>query len=81
MMREMQCNVAYRSFLRMRLTDKVPDASTLSQNRRQPVPRQRSLSADLRRDRGVGLPQGAGGGQDALHRFHAGMTLRAPSCW
>ena len=34
LMREIQVNVAYRWFLRMRLTDKVPDASTLSQNRR-----------------------------------------------
>jgi len=32
--REIQVNVAYRWFLRLRLTDKVPDASTLSQNRR-----------------------------------------------
>lgn len=34
LMREVQVNVAYRWFLDMRLTDKVPDASTLSQNRR-----------------------------------------------
>lgn len=34
LMREIQVNVAYRWFLRLRLTDKVPDASTLSQNRR-----------------------------------------------
>jgi transposase len=34
LMREIEVNVAYRWFLRMRLTDKVPDASTLSQNRR-----------------------------------------------
>jgi hypothetical protein len=33
-MREVQCNVAYRWYLRLKLTDKVPDASTLSQNRR-----------------------------------------------
>lgn len=33
-MREVQVNVAYRWFLGLRLTDKVPDASTLSQNRR-----------------------------------------------
>jgi transposase len=32
--REVQVNVAYRWFLGLRLTDKVPDASTLSQNRR-----------------------------------------------
>lgn len=32
--REIQVNVAYRWFLGLRLTDKVPDASTLSQNRR-----------------------------------------------
>lgn len=32
LMREIQVNVAYRWFLRLRLTDKVPDASTLSQN-------------------------------------------------
>ena len=34
LMREVQCNVAYRWYLRLKLTDKVPDASTLSQNRR-----------------------------------------------
>lgn len=32
--REIQVNVAYRWFLGLRLTDRVPDASTLSQNRR-----------------------------------------------
>lgn len=32
--REIQVNVAYRWFLRFNLTDKIPDASTLSQNRR-----------------------------------------------
>ena len=32
--REIEVNVAYRWFLRMKLTDKVFDASTLSQNRR-----------------------------------------------
>ncbi len=32
--REIEVNVAYRWFLGLRLTDKVPDASTLSQNRR-----------------------------------------------
>lgn len=34
LMREVQVNVAYRWFLGLNLTDKVPDASTLSQNRR-----------------------------------------------
>jgi IS5 family transposase len=34
LMREVQCNAAYRWFLHLKLTDKVPDASTLSQNRR-----------------------------------------------
>jgi len=34
LMREVQCNAAYRWYLRLRLSDKVPDASTLSQNRR-----------------------------------------------
>ena len=34
LMREVQVNVAYRWFLDLRLTEKVPDASTLSQNRR-----------------------------------------------
>lgn len=34
LMREVQVNVAYRWFLGLRLTDKVPDASTISQNRR-----------------------------------------------
>ena len=34
LMREIQVNVAYRWFLDLNLTDKVPDASTLSQNRR-----------------------------------------------
>jgi len=33
LVQEIQVNVAYRWFLRMGLTDKVPDASTLSQNR------------------------------------------------
>ncbi len=33
-MREVEVNVAYRWFLGLRLRDKVPDASTLSQNRR-----------------------------------------------
>ena len=34
LVREIEVNVAYRWFLRLRLTDKVFDASTLSQNRR-----------------------------------------------
>lgn len=34
LMREIEVNVAYRWFLHLRLTDKVPDASTISQNRR-----------------------------------------------
>ena len=34
LMREVEVNVAYRWFLGLRLKDKVPDASTLSQNRR-----------------------------------------------
>jgi transposase len=34
LMREIEVNVAYRWFLRLKLTDKVFDASTLSQNRR-----------------------------------------------
>lgn len=34
LVREIQVNVAYRWFLGMRLTDKVIDASTFSQNRR-----------------------------------------------
>src|SRR5271155_4317275 len=34
LMREVEVNVAYRWFLGLRLRDKVPDASTLSQNRR-----------------------------------------------
>ena len=34
LMREIAVNVAYRWFLDLRLTDPVPDASTLSQNRR-----------------------------------------------
>ncbi|MCS3434287.1 transposase [Klebsiella sp. BIGb0407] len=33
LMKEIQVNVAYRWFLRMGLTEKVPDDSTLSQNR------------------------------------------------
>ncbi|SCZ70435.1 Transposase domain [Photorhabdus luminescens] len=34
LVQEIQGNVAYRWFLRLGLTEKVPDASTLSQNRR-----------------------------------------------
>ena len=34
LVREIQVNVAYRWFLRFNLTVKIPDASTLSQNRR-----------------------------------------------
>src|SRR6202789_4670503 len=34
LMREIEVNVAYRCFLGLKLRDKVPDASTLSQNRR-----------------------------------------------
>ena len=34
LMREVEVNVAYRWFLGLKLTDPVPDASTLSQNRR-----------------------------------------------
>lgn len=34
LIREIQVNVAYRWFLKYNLTDKIPDASTLSQNRR-----------------------------------------------
>ncbi|WP_337925232.1 transposase, partial [Serratia fonticola] len=33
LVKEIQVNVAYRWFLRMGLTEKAPDASTLSQNR------------------------------------------------
>ncbi len=34
LIREVQVNVAYRWFLGLRLTDKLPDTSTISQNRR-----------------------------------------------
>ncbi len=34
LVQEIQVNLAYRWFLRLGLTEKVPDASTLSQNRR-----------------------------------------------
>ena len=34
LLREVQCNAAYRWYLQLKLTAKVPDASTLSQNRR-----------------------------------------------
>ena len=34
LIRDIQVNVAYRWFLGLNLTDKIPDASTLSQNRR-----------------------------------------------
>lgn len=34
LIREIQVNVAYRWFLRYNLSDKIPDASTISQNRR-----------------------------------------------
>ena len=34
LIREVQVNIAYRWFLDLDLTDKIPDASTLSQNRR-----------------------------------------------
>lgn len=34
LIREVQVNVAYRWFLGLSLTDRIPDASTLSQNRR-----------------------------------------------
>lgn len=34
LMREIQVNVAYRWFMGLRLTNKVPDASTISLNRR-----------------------------------------------
>ena len=33
-MREVQCNTAYRWYVGLKLTDKVPDALILSQNRR-----------------------------------------------
>lgn len=33
LVKEIQVNVAYRRFLRMGLTEEVPDASPLSQNR------------------------------------------------
>jgi transposase len=42
LMREVQVNAAYRWFLRLRLQDKVPDASTLSQTRRR-----RFLDSDI----------------------------------
>jgi transposase len=38
LMREVEVNVAYRWFLGLKLRDKVPDASTLSQNRRRRFP-------------------------------------------
>src|ERR1051326_1238518 len=34
LMGRVQCNAAWRWYLRLKLSDKVPDASTLSQNRR-----------------------------------------------
>ncbi len=38
LMREVEVNLAYRWFLGLRLRDKVPDASTLSRNRRRQHP-------------------------------------------
>ncbi|MBB3258396.1 transposase [Paraburkholderia bannensis] len=49
LMREVQVNVAYRWFARFRLTDKVPDASTFSRNRRPRCIRRSSMRSCARR--------------------------------
>jgi transposase len=54
LVREIEVNVAYRWFLRLKLTEKVFDASTLSQNRRGatrtlPCPRRSSTASSSRR--------------------------------
>ena len=68
LMREVEVNVAYRWFLGLKLRDKVPDASTLSQNRRR---REHDLPGDLRPDRVAGGEQGPGLGGGVVHRFDA----------
>jgi transposase len=51
LMREIQVNVAYRWFLGLRLTDKVPDASTISQNRRRRFSDSTHLKANANKHR------------------------------
>ena len=70
LMREVQVNAAYRWFLRLRLQDKVPDASTLSQTRRR-----RFLESDIYQqifDEIVELAcrKGLVIGRGALHRLN-----------
>ena len=62
LMREVEVNVAYRWFLGLKLRDKVPDASTLSQNRAGAFCREHDLSGDLRRDRAAGGNKGLASG-------------------
>ncbi|KOT01482.1 hypothetical protein DM49_4782 [Burkholderia mallei] len=69
LMREVQVNVAYRG-ARFRLTDKVPDASTFSQNAAD-ASRHDGVSGDLRRDRAAGDQARAGRRSGAVHGQHA----------
>ncbi len=71
LMREVEVNVAYRWFLGLRLRDKVPDASTLSQEPAPALRREHDLSGDLRPDRGAGGQERAGPGGGAVHRLDA----------
>src|SRR5437773_4881677 len=66
LMGEVQCNAAYRWYLRLKLTDKVPDASTLSQNRRRRF-RDSDIYQKLFDDCRARHEAGAGEGRGAVH--------------
>ena len=70
LMREVQVNAAYRWFLGLRLRDKVPDASTLSQNAAAAFCSTATIYQEIF-DEIVMLAcrKGSGDGQGSLHRF------------
>ncbi|KOS84030.1 hypothetical protein DO61_2254 [Burkholderia mallei] len=71
LMREVQVNVAYRWFARFRLTDKVPDASTFSQNRRRRFTDTTVYQEIFDEIRAAGDQARAGRRSGAVHGQHA----------
>jgi hypothetical protein len=77
-MREVEVNVAYGWFLGLKLRDKVPDASTLSQNRRRRFAESTIYQEIFRCDRVAGGEQGhgLGEGKRRLWRFFEDELLQ-----
>ena len=68
---EINYNIAYKWFCGLDLTDKAPDATTISQNRRRRFPGQQHCRRDLQRDPAAVHSEGTGRWSDPVYGFDA----------